>query len=52
MLREIESDIKKILIKNKYRYNLIYQSEDKITIEFDDVNKVDANIRLLRIFPK
>jgi len=23
-----------------------------ITIEFDDVNKVDANIRLLRIFPK
>ena len=26
MLREIQSDVKKILIKNKYRYNLIYQS--------------------------
>ena len=44
MLREIQSDIKKILIKNKYRYNLIYQSEDKITIEFDENKPIDEII--------
>ena len=44
MLREIQSDVKKILIKNKYRYNLIYQSEDKITVEFDDNKPIDEII--------
>jgi len=44
MLREIQSDVKKILIKNKYRYNLIYQSEDKITVEFDESKPIDEII--------
>ena len=44
MLREIQSDVKKILIKNKYRYNLIYQSEDKITVEFDENKPIDEII--------
>ena len=44
MLREIQSDVKKILIKNKYRYNLIYQSEGKITVEFDKSKPIDEII--------
>ena len=44
MLREIQSDVKKILIKNKYRYNLIYQSEDKITVEFNESKPIDEII--------
>jgi len=44
MLREMQSDVKKILIKNKYRYNLIYQSEGKITVEFDKSKPIDEII--------
>jgi preprotein translocase subunit SecD len=44
MIREIQSDVKKILIKNKYRYNLIYQSEGKITVEFDKSKPIDEII--------
>ena len=36
LIREIESDIKKYLIMNKYRYSSLYQTKDMIVIEFNN----------------
>ena len=35
LLREIESDVKSILIDNKYRYNSFTRLEDKIEVDFN-----------------
>ncbi len=50
LLREIETDTKKILIKNKYRYQSFNKKNNKIVINFSDdqfidkaINKINEN---------
>ena len=40
-MREIESDIKKHLILNNFRYNFIHRGKDALIIDFDDKTPID-----------
>ena len=45
LLRETEDDIKKILIKNKFRYKSVYKTKTDIVIEFDFDKPTDDIIK-------
>ena len=53
LTREVESDVKKFLIINKYRYNSMYRGKDEIIVEFKDrspINKILNDVE--KEFPK
>ena len=47
LLREIEDDVKDILIEKKLRYNSFYKTEEKVIVDFDIDKPVDEIVQTI-----
>ena len=47
LLREIEDDVKDILIEKKFRYNSFYKTEEKVVVNFDTDKPADEIVKTI-----